>query len=357
VIDGRGRKQDYNKSRELAELIYKTNNNSIFAIEILGFMYMNAQGVSCDWDRAKEFFELGVTKNSTICMLKLADILSEPGGTYKVDYEKAIQLYESVLTISTGVQSVHNIHNKSDKISAYLSLANAYSRGLGVNPDKDKMLEYYELAINEGSEEATYALGKLYYMGSDCFSKVKIDKDYEKARKLFESIPEKGATFLADIYYDGKGVEKDIRKAMYLYEQGILEKGYGFMDMSNLVNIYKKLGEQEVSKEHVLAFLNSVNELKRLRDIYGYSEEDIKVIQDCYKLKKENKILIELISALPGGKERLELIKGIESVINNNQDLKNIVIELPGGQDQLELVQKELADEEEKSKNDKCLIC
>ena len=70
---------------------------------------------------------------------------------------------------------------------------------------------YYEKAADNGDANAQYYIGKLYYKGKG------IEKDYKKAFEYLKKAAEQGHVdaqyYLGKCYYDGKGVEKDYEKA------------------------------------------------------------------------------------------------------------------------------------------------
>ena len=73
---------------------------------------------------------------------------------------------------------------------------------------------YYEKAADKGNVNAQYYIGKLYYKGKG------IEKDYKKAFEYLKKAAEQGHVdaqyYLGKCYYDGKGVEKDYEKAFEL---------------------------------------------------------------------------------------------------------------------------------------------
>ena len=73
---------------------------------------------------------------------------------------------------------------------------------------------YYEKAADNGDANAQYYIGKLYYKGKG------IEKDYKKAFEYLKKAAEQGHVdaqyYLGKCYYDGKGIEKDYEKAFEL---------------------------------------------------------------------------------------------------------------------------------------------
>ena len=82
---------------------------------------------------------------------------------------------------------------------------------------------YYEKAADKGNVNAQYYIGKLYYKGKG------IEKDYKKAFEYLKKAAEQGHVdaqyYLGKCYYDGKGVEKDYEKA-FEYLKKAADKGH-----------------------------------------------------------------------------------------------------------------------------------
>lgn len=97
------------------------------------------------------------------------------------------------------------------------------------------------------------------------------------------------------MYYEGKGVEVDLVKAMNYFEQSLSAKDeYCFtFELNKLMDIYKKLGPEKVTKDHVVCFLIKIDKAKELRYMYGYNQDEIKAIVDAYNLSNNNILVVQ----------------------------------------------------------------
>lgn len=86
----------------------------------------------------------------------------------------------------------------------------------GVKTNPQKALRYMEQSAERGSPQAQTFLAEAYFTGEQAG----IGQDYEKARFYWEKLERKGdlkARFnLANLYYHGHGVHKDLRRAFEL---------------------------------------------------------------------------------------------------------------------------------------------
>lgn len=142
---------------------------------------------------------------------------------------------------------------------AQYNLALNYKNGVGVEKDESSAFEWYQKSAMQGYPVSLYALAELYEKGECCI------KDSAKAEELykiaFDALNKCSAKeledkylyfFLAKMYYDGKGVTKDLTKAFELYSKSA-ELG----DCAALCN----LGEMYLKGESVEKDYNKALEL------------------------------------------------------------------------------------------------
>ena len=81
----------------------------------------------------------------------------------------------------------------------------------------EKSKEPYQQAADQGDASAQYNLAVLYYNGEG------VQKDLRKAAELYQKAADQGDAFaqyeLALLYYNGEGVPKDLRKTAKLYQK------------------------------------------------------------------------------------------------------------------------------------------
>ncbi|NVK33286.1 MAG: sel1 repeat family protein [Rhodobacteraceae bacterium] len=89
--------------------------------------------------------------------------------------------------------------------------------GLGINQDKTRATQWYELAVKGGNTTAAFQLAQMYLLGTG------VEPDKKKAADLLEIAAEKGnpaALYnLALLYQEGEGRPRDEAKARELLEQ------------------------------------------------------------------------------------------------------------------------------------------
>lgn len=329
---GRGVQQDYEIVKNLLENIKDTYQASV----LLGRMYLDGKAVTQDWDKAFYYFEIGEKYNILESMLDLADLLREPGGNYQMDYERAKNIYEKI--ISTRQDGYY-------KIMAYNELATMYSIGQ-IKADLDTRVSLtilnLEKSANLGSDEAKYRLGRLYYSGKDGIG-VSVKQDYKEAKEMFESMENKkyAFTLLGEIYEFGKGCEINLMMARECYEKDIVLKGYCFNTLTNLINVYKKLGDQ-IDRDEVIEFLFENGEERYLKEVYNFTKEDI----ENHRIIRENRRLKLMILKK---NEKFEFVE-----YHNFKDENDFLKNLAGSYCKDEYNEMMRSDEEKK--NNKCVI-
>lgn len=142
---------------------------------------------------------------------------------------------------------------------------------------------FYEQTF-EYSYSANY-LGYMYYNGEG------VPQNYAKAKELYEMAIEKGnedaMTNLGVIYYHGNGVSQDYIRAKELFEMAY-ENGNGIA-LTYLVILYKT--KHDFDERSIVDYFIKIGHGKKLKEIYNYSDFVIKIFQELYDLKIENKKL------------------------------------------------------------------
>lgn len=98
---------------------------------------------------------------------------------------------------------------------AKYGIARCYYNGIGVNKDYEKAYKLFS-EIMEDDIEAKYYIGLMYYNGRY------VNQDYEKAYNILNELADKNDFYakkiIAEMYYFGRYVEKDYTKAFELYK-------------------------------------------------------------------------------------------------------------------------------------------
>ena len=273
---------NYEKAKELYERAIYLGN--VTALNNLACMYLQGQGIPKNINKAKELYEMAIEKNNARAMVNLA-ILYEDGVFGYIDCEKSKSLYERA------------IHLENE--TAVVNLTSLYLQGKLKIDNDDKIKELCEIAIEKKSAGSLYNLGLIYYKGKF------VQQDYYQAKKLFEKAIDLGMdknhiifkileeineviqskkiqnheleklnelikqnnsdamVKLAVLYYEGKEVAKDYQKAKELLEQAMKLKNPEAFE--KLAFMYVEGFFSEDKKDN---FLNAINLLEQVKTIY-----------------------------------------------------------------------------------------
>ena len=172
------------------------------AVNSIGFLYTNGNGVDQSWEKALEFFQQAADMGYAPALYNLGKMY-ELGYGEEQSYEKALEFYQQAADL--------------DVPGGYSGLASLYYYGEGVEQSYEKAVEYLQLSADMGDVWAQGFLGNAYYQGNG------VGRSYEKALELFQQAAEQGDTnsfgFLGEMYRDGLGVEQSYEKAMELFQR------------------------------------------------------------------------------------------------------------------------------------------
>lgn len=166
----------------------------------------NQSGV-CKWTKTKKS-NFGTTKSSgeffdEASLLQLGVYFYFGHDNIEQDVDKAIKIWRICDELY-------------DSGEACFFLGKAYSN----NDDEmfyETTMKYYQKALDKGVEEAYFPLGYMYFNGYG------VEKDVDKALELFESSvkckDKDGLYFLGFLYATGFKVKKDVKRAKRLFRE------------------------------------------------------------------------------------------------------------------------------------------
>lgn len=170
------------------------------AMVYLGQMHLDGQGVTEDYNRAYELFEMAAEAGDSAALTALAWV-HRAGVGVPQDYAIARNFY------------LRGATRRNDW--AMTNLAEFYQKGLGVERDPKEAERWYLLAAQSGELTAQTRLARMYQDGDG------IPQDFEKARFWFETAASRGVpngiTRLGIMYENGQGFSADIETAARLY--------------------------------------------------------------------------------------------------------------------------------------------
>jgi len=130
---------------------------------------------------------------------------------------------------------------------AYGRMGYLYEHSLGVEPDVQKAIRFYQLGSERKDKFATTNLAKLFYFGD------KIKQDYIKSARLFAIATELGHNtaqyFLGVQFMYGFGIESNQPKAVILYRQAADQ---GHLEAQNALGVAYANGTG-ITQDHVQA--------------------------------------------------------------------------------------------------------
>ena len=210
----------------------------------LGFMYYFGNGVVQNYTKAAELFQKAADQGDELSQICLGYMFSLGKGV-KEDKDEALKLYREAATrdkanidVLLGDIFYSGIGIKKDCRYAHKLYFDAASQGdviamcgLGNicrdNDDQERAFIYYKSAAIRGYGPAMLQIGNIYkkrpFIDVNTTSEKEAAENYRKAADWYGCKAEQGdvvcQNILADMYYDGIGVEEDKDKAIKLYQK------------------------------------------------------------------------------------------------------------------------------------------
>jgi TPR repeat protein len=178
--------------------------------------------------------------------------------------------------IKENIQSVSNIgnctNNDEENIEDKHMLGLHYLKRYDDNEDLKKAIELFEISSEQDNNESSYNLAEIYYYGKGVEKDLKLalqyylkaannghNKSVNKIIEIYEGKANNGeveySRFLGDIYLKGKIINGDIQKAIKWYE--VSAEGGNKDSVNMLIRLYESLASK-----------NNANAKFRLGEIY-----------------------------------------------------------------------------------------
>lgn len=209
------------KNAQRAFKLYKVacEGDAIVHCYNLGLAYENGIGTTVNMVQARKSYEYACTKkNNGACVNLGVFLLDGLGGP--PDAERAVDLL--VPQCETN-----------NKPFACANLGYAYSHGLGVKTDACMARDYYRRACN--IDDNPVGCGNLgaVLTGTRC-GKPNYDEGIPLLEQACKSDYIHGCGALGKLYEDGKGVKKDVSKALEFYRRGCGRESYSCYRMGKV---------------------------------------------------------------------------------------------------------------------------
>lgn len=257
-------------SVEHAALEEKARKGDANAQNSLGIRYYTGKYVKQDFSKAITWWAAAAKQKHVEATANMG-LCYQFGNGIKQDSIMAVKLYKTSIKMGNTKLVKEREELVAKKFNMFDSnlLADIYSKGIGVTKDTQKALKYYLLSAKNGNVDACIAGAKIY----------ENNQSYPEAYKLFNSVASKNnfasykvgeylvkgfgtkvdkakavnylskaaknnipnaMILLGDLYYQGDGVEKDMKKSVDLYKSASLTGSY--LTYWNIGIIYAKGG-------------------------------------------------------------------------------------------------------------------
>jgi uncharacterized protein len=234
------------------------------------------------------------------------------------------KIYDNIVPKETEIEHIDTMNKVklSMSINKLVFLAHSYRDGIGtVKKDLNKAIEMYTKAAKEGSAEALYNLGTFYGSGRgeivldyarmlECFEKAAAQKPYLKLlnkQLIANTGVAESMNALGTSYRDGRGVDKDAKKAFEYYKQSahynysagqnnlacFLNKGIGVRKNETSARYwFERAADQEIAEAQF-------NYAQMLEEGVGGEKDENRALE-YYKKAAEQ--------GLPGALERIQIL-------------------------------------------------
>ena len=251
MFDWFGNGKETEKGKEILEELIKTTNNSYVLARYAGLLFLGDGSYEEDKEKAMRVLKKIEDKNNPYYLDLMGLIYTSGTDEIEIDIKKAIDYFTKAFEngrkySAYRIQSIYAVGygdlkpNKAKRIEwlnrgieGDVSDCMAVMALLCITEDSayqdmhnpQRAVELLKRAARHGNGDAYYSIGNLYYEGKY------LPKDDKKAFENWEKGVERkcteAASNLAYAYIEGVGCEKNVEKGIELYKQAV-EKGNGF---------------------------------------------------------------------------------------------------------------------------------
>ena len=264
--DGEGVKQDYATAVEHLKKAV-TNRKPKFADSqiLLGKCYMNGQGVKQNYDQAIQWLAEAYTQNTKQAEEVKKVIDDEADATFRAYIEGLKKLYidKNYAEAQKAFKKVEKAKNvEGSTMLAAVLMDEDNSKG-----DAKKAAKMLEKLVDK-SATAKYYLAQLYQEGRG------VEKDTKKAGELILKAAAEDNGYAqekaGDMYFEGRGVAQDYVKAVEYYLMAEAQSKLSAQSAKNLAKCYtmgiSNLPDKDKAQERIEA-LNSIRNGNKMKDM------------------------------------------------------------------------------------------
>lgn len=235
--------------------------------------YLNGIGVQKSYIQALQWYSLAYSNNAKSVIRKMA--LGEIDGwknTPFMSYLEGMKLYAVAKDYNAALQIFKNLE-KAGIVEGKTMQGVVLSDDNFEKKDLKKALKLLEEA-SATDPMAAYQLGLLYEFGKG------VEKDMAKALELYVASAEKGYSpaqcYLGDIYYEGRGVDTDYTAAVNYYLQAKKQNALNPNSVKRLASCYENgWGDLEENKKYAAELLKK-NRYAEITEVLSLIPEQAK---------------------------------------------------------------------------------
>ncbi|WP_075261538.1 SEL1-like repeat protein [Candidatus Odyssella acanthamoebae] len=279
---GQGMTQDFDKAKELLTLAADQGNAN--AQNNLGYMYRRGQGVEQDFGKAFFWYAKAAQQGLAAAQINLG-VMYHLGLEIEQDFDQALFWYSKAAeqglaivqnnlgTLYLYAEGVARDYAKAffwyskaaeqGEATAQYNLGFMYRYGKYVEQDFAKALSWFNQAAAQNQPHALYHIGFIYQRNLVPTTRKEAPHFFKKAAEQFMAEPyQQGSAqnLLGDMYHYGRGVEKDLTKAIEYYQKAaaqnyplaqatlgrVYKEGWGTkQDLEKALLWIKKAADQE----------------------------------------------------------------------------------------------------------------
>lgn len=302
------RLQEEERYEEANQMFMKLQNSNLQAAIILAVNIYSGLGIAKDRARSYDIFERIINRTQNLRAIEIYSKFRYQDQDIFLPSVSEAERYESMTRAFTLLEFA--VVFGSQDFEVYLCLGRCYESGYGTISDKNKAIEYYQIALQLTPHDNVqiillFKIGRLQLFNTNTL---------EKAIKNLQISAERGNTaayvYLGRIFYEGKIAEKDDSSAYFYFsmaaKNGIVEGQFYLAEMYE--KGIEKVVEKNLKKAIDLYFAVAMSLCGRNDVIIESLPNEVSLPENCERI--DQRALEKLKIYKP---EILSLIEKIES--------------------------------------------
>lgn len=246
-------------AEDLEILRQRAQNGEAEAMYLLGFMYLDGEGVTQDLAQTEALWLKAAEQDFELAAYSLGSFyLHGYGGA--PDYKKAVQWYEKAYDLGS--------------VDAGYDLGVMYQNGIGVTKTPTLAQIWLKNAAERGNVNAKSALGAMYYNGDGV--KVDYDKAYACLKDVEAYEHAESQYYLGNLYRIGLNAPKDENRARECYESAAMQNyGPAQYELGHMYYLAQGVETKDIVKAYAWYSHAADNAVEKAREMADYCEKEM----------------------------------------------------------------------------------